>query len=89
MLNLICRSTASMAAVLASLTLISLVSPAVASAIECGAGTVYDPPSDTCIAAPLPPPPPPPPPAFNGDLTPYFSEGICAPIPFVSVCTGI
>jgi hypothetical protein len=35
------------------------------------------------------PPPPPPPPAWNGDLTPYFSVGICAPIPFVSLCTGI
>ena len=25
----------------------------------------------------------------HGDLTPYFSVGICAPIPFVSLCTGI
>jgi len=89
MLNLIRGVTARMAVVLASLTFISLVSPAVGNAIECGAGTVYDPPTDTCIAAPLPPPPPPPPPGWNGDLTPYFSVGICAPIPFVSLCTGI
>jgi hypothetical protein len=63
--------------------------PGVSGAAECGFGTVYDPPTNTCVAAPLPPPPPPPPPAWNGDLTPYFSVGICAPIPFVSLCTGI
>ena len=77
------------AAALAPLTLVTVVSPGVSNAAECGSGTVFDPPSNTCVAAPLPPPPPPPPPAWNGDLTPYFSVGICAPIPFVSLCTGI
>ena len=77
------------AAALAPLTLVTVVSPGVSNAAECGWGTVFDPPSNTCVAAPLPPPPPPPPPAWNGDLTPYFSVGICAPIPFVSLCTGI
>jgi hypothetical protein len=77
------------AAALAPLALVTVVSPGVSNAVECGWGTVFDPPSNTCVAAPLPPPPPPPPPAWNGDLTPYFSVGICAPIPFVSLCTGI
>ena len=63
-------------------------SPAVGYAVECGAGTVYDTPSDSCVAAPAPPPPPSPP-AWNGDITPYFSVGVCAPIPFVSLCAGI
>jgi hypothetical protein len=74
------------AAVLAPLASLMLVSPGRANAAECGAGTVYDVPSNSCVAAPLPPPPPP---AWNGDPTPYFSVGICAPIPFVSLCTGI
>lgn len=78
----------------APLAAVTLVSPGVSSATECGVGTVYDAPSNSCIVAapppPLPPPPPPPPPLPpNGDLTPYFSVGICAPIPFVSLCTGI
>jgi hypothetical protein len=73
------------AAALAPLALVTVVSPGVSNAAECGSGTVFDPPSNTCVAAPLPPPPP----AWNGDLTPYFSVGICAPIPFVSLCTGI
>ena len=77
------------AAALAPLALVTMVSPGVSNAAECGWGTVFDPPSNSCVAAPLPPPPPPPPPAWNGDLTPYFSVGICAPIPFVSLCTGI
>ena len=62
----------------------TVVTPGVSSAVECGVGTVFDPPSNTCVAAPLPPPP-----AWNGDITPYFSVGICAPIPFVSLCAGI
>ena len=77
------------AVAVAPLVYVTVNSPAVSSAIECGWGTVFDPPSNTCVAAPLPPPPPPPPPAWNGDPTPYFSVGICAPIPFVSLCTGI
>ena len=47
MMTLIRRVTARVAAVLTSLTFVSLVSPAVGSAIECGVGTIYDPPSDT------------------------------------------
>jgi hypothetical protein len=77
------------AAALAPLAVVTSMSPAVSAATECGQGTVFDPPSNTCVAAALPPPPPPPPPAWNGDLTPYFSVGVCAPIPFVSLCTGI
>jgi hypothetical protein len=73
------------AAILAPFASLALVAPGVANAIECGWGTVYDPPSDSCVGVP----PPPPPPAWNGDPTPYFSVGICAPIPFVSLCTGI
>jgi hypothetical protein len=73
----------------APFAIVTLISPATSRAAECGQGTVFDPPSNTCVAAALPPPPPPPPPAWNGDITPYFSVGICAPIPFVSLCTGI
>jgi hypothetical protein len=74
------------ATLFAALGSVMLVSPGVGNAAECGWGTVYDVPSNSCVAAPAPPPPPP---AWNGDLTPYFSVGICAPIPFVSLCTGI
>ncbi len=77
------------AAVFIALAFGTMLSPGVSNAVECGQGTVFDPPSNTCVAAPLPPPPPPPPPAWNGDITPYFSVGICAPIKFVSLCTGI
>ena len=81
------------AAALAPLAFVTVVSPGVSNAIECGWGTVFDPPSNTCVAAPLPPPPPPPPPpAWNGDITPGFGVGVCVPIPvpFVpSVCAGI
>jgi hypothetical protein len=77
------------AAAMASLAFVTVTTQAVADAVECGQGTVFDPPSNTCVAAPLPPPPPPPPPAWNGDITPYFSVGVCAPIPFVALCTGI
>jgi hypothetical protein len=67
-----------------------LVSPAVGNAAECGEGTVYDADSNTCVAAQPPPAPPPPAPVWNGgDITPHFSIGICAPIPFVSLCAGI
>ncbi len=66
----------------------TVVSAGVARAAECGPGTFYDAPTNTCLAAPLPPPPPPPPPG-TGDPTPGFSIGVCAPIPFVSLCTGI
>ena len=79
------------AAALAPIALVAVVSPGVSNAAECGWGTVFDPPSNTCVAAPLPPPPPPPP-AWNGDITPGFGVGVCVPIPvpFVpSVCAGI
>jgi hypothetical protein len=82
------------AAALAPLAFVTVVSPGVSNAIECGWGTVFDPPSNTCVAAPLPPPPPPPPPppAWNGDITPGFGVSFCwpIPVPFVpAVCTGI
>jgi hypothetical protein len=77
------------AVLLAPFASLILVMPGRAAATECGWGTVFDAPSNSCVAAPLPPPPPPPPPAWNGDPTPYFSVGICAPIPFVSLCAGI
>jgi hypothetical protein len=76
-------------ATLMTVAFATIVTPGVSTAVECGWGTVFDPPSNTCVAAPAPPPPPPPPPAWNGDITPYFSIGVCAPIPFVSICTGI
>lgn len=78
------------AAVLGALSFVTVVVPGVSSATECGWGTVFDAPSNTCVAAPAPPPPPPP--AWNGDLTPYFSVGTCVPIPIPfapSVCAGI
>lgn len=68
-----------------------IATPGVANAVECGWGTVFDPPSNTCVAAPAPPPPPPPP-AWNGDITPYFSVGACIPIPVPfapSICASI
>jgi hypothetical protein len=80
------------AAALAPLAFVTVISPGVSNAIECGWGTVFDPPSNTCVAAPLPPPPPPPPPAWNGDITPGFGVGVCVPIPVPfapSVCAGI
>jgi hypothetical protein len=75
------------AVALVPLAYVTVISPGVSSATECGQGTVFDPPSNTCVAAWAPPPPPPPP--WNGDPTPGFSIGICAPIPFVALCTGI
>jgi hypothetical protein len=88
MVKKINRFAVVISAAFAPLALVALVSPGVSNAVECGQGTVFDPPSNSCVAAP-PPPPPPPPPAWNGDITPYFSVGICAPVPFVSVCAGI
>jgi hypothetical protein len=71
--------------------LVTAVAPGVGNAIECGYGTVFDQPSNTCVAAPAQPPPPPPP-AWNGDITPYFSVGVCVPIPVPfapSVCASV
>lgn len=73
----------------------ALISAADANATECGLGTVFDAPSNSCVALPPPPAPPPPPPplpAWNGDITPYFSVGACVPIPVPfapSICAGI
>lgn len=78
------------------------LSPPVSRAAECGQGTVYDAPTNTCVVlaqapqpvappppeAPPPPPPPPPPPAWGGPR-PHVWVNVCAPIPFVSVCAGI
>jgi hypothetical protein len=77
------------AAAILSPLFVLLAYPATSSAAECGPGTIYDAPTNSCLAAPPPPPPPPPPPLWNGDPTPGFSIGVCAPIPFVSLCTGI
>jgi hypothetical protein len=89
MLNTARRLATVGAAALMPVAFATIVTPGLSTAVECGWGTVFDPPSNTCVAAPAPPPPPPPPPAWNGDITPYFSVGVCAPIPFVAICTGI
>jgi hypothetical protein len=93
MVGIIHRSAIIGASVWAPVAFVIVVSPGLSNATECGWGTVFDPPSNTCVAAPLPPPPPPPPPpAWNGDITPGFGVGVCVPIPvpFVpSVCAGI
>lgn len=76
----------------AAIAFATVMTPGVGNAVECGYGTVLDPPSNTCVAAPAPPPPAPPPPAWNGDITPYFSVGVCVPIPVPfapSICGGI
>ena len=75
----------------ALLACVTVMSPGISRAVDCGWGTIYDPPSNTCVAAPAPPPPPPPP-AWNGDITPYFSVGACIPIPVPfapSICASI
>ncbi len=78
---------------LAPLVIAASVSPAVSKAAECGEGTVYDAPSNTCVVVAQPPPPeapppPPPPPAWNGPR-PHVSVGICAPLRFIRICAGI
>ena len=86
------RTAALIPSVLAALAGAAVIAPAVRRAAECGPGTMYDAPSNTCVIAaepaPPPPPPPPPPPVWNGP-TPYVSASICAPIPFVSLCVGV
>ena len=72
-------------AALAAFAGVAGLAPAVANAAECGPGTVYDAPSNMCVAAPAPagwdaaPPPPAPAP-------PLPPISICPPIPFVAVC---
>jgi hypothetical protein len=88
----IVRLTIAGTGAVAPFAFMAVIAPGIANAVECGYGTVFDPPSNTCIAAPAPPPPPPPPPAWNGDVTPYFSVGVCVPIPVPfapSVCAGV
>ena len=95
MRGLIHRLAIVVASTLAPLAFATVVSPGVGNATDCGQGTVYDAPSNTCVAAPLPPPPlspPPPLPAWNGDITPYFGVSVCVPIPVPfapSICAGI
>ena len=89
-MGIIHRSAIVSAAVFAPLVFVTAFTAGVSNSVECGWGTVFDPPTNTCVAAPLPPPPPPP--AWNGDITPGFGVGFCVPIPvpFVpSVCAGI
>jgi hypothetical protein len=86
MMSTIHRAAAVSVAAFGALAFATIVTPGVSGAVDCGWGTVYDAPSNSCVAAPAPPPPPP---AWNGDITPYFSVGVCAPIPFVAICTGI
>ena len=79
-------------AAFASFSFATIATPGIGNAAKCGWGTVYDAPSNSCVAAPAPPPPAPPPPAWNGDITPYFSGGTCVPIPVPfapSICAGI
>jgi hypothetical protein len=91
-MNKFIRTATIVPAALLMLGGMAALSPAIGRAAECGVGTVYDAPSNTCVvpaapaAEPLPPPPPPPP--WNGP-TPYVSASICAPIPFVALCVGI
>lgn len=71
-------------AALATFAAAAGLAPAVSGAAECGPGTVYDAPSNMCVAAPAPPgwdagPPPP----ASPSLPPI---SICPPIPFVPVC---
>jgi hypothetical protein len=94
MMQMIHRLAIIGAAALAALAIGTVIAPGVSRAVDCGWGTVFDPPSNSCVAAPAPPPPPPPPPppGWNGDITPYFSVGVCVPIPVPfapSVCAGV
>jgi hypothetical protein len=81
MRRIIRRVAITLAVALAPLAFATLVSPGVSHA-DCDFGTVYDAASDSCVGAPPPAPPP-------VDLTPGFSVGVCAPIPFVAICTDI
>ena len=87
------RRLAAVVPALAVFTGVAGLAPAVSSAAECGPGTVYDAPSNLCVAAPAPagwdaPPPPaapaPPPPSVLPPGMPPVQ--ICPPIPFVAVC---
>jgi hypothetical protein len=70
----------------------TVIAPAIGHAAVCGPGTVYDAPTDMCVAAPAPaawnaPPPPPAAPPPPSVLPPGMPPvQICPPIPFVAVC---
>lgn len=91
MMTTVRRAAFVVPAALAAMAGGSLVAPAIGSAAQCGAGTVYDAPTDMCVAAPAPagwdaPPPapaPPPPSVLPPGMAPVQ---ICPPIPFVAVC---
>lgn len=73
---------------LAPLLFVTVATPALGHAADCGPGTLLDTNTNTCVPAQ----PPPAAPAWNGDLTPYFSVGTCIPIPIPfapSICAGI
>lgn len=74
MRDIVCRLAVIFASALAPLAFVILVSPGLSKATDCGFGTVYDPGSNTCVAAGPPAPAPAPGPA---------SMCIGAPIPFV------
>src|SRR5262249_20302844 len=73
--------------VLALHVITAALAPAPSRAAECGAGTVFDEPTGTCVVAPQPPPPRPAP-VWNGPR-PYVGVSICAPIRFLNICAGI
>ena len=83
-MGIIHRSAIVSAAVFAPLVFVTAFSAGVSNAVECGWGTVFDPPTNTCVAAPLPPPPPPPPPHQRGtEISPRASGWASAcPFPF-------
>lgn len=97
MTALLKRSAAVVPAALTIFAGAAVLAPALGSATQCGPGTVYDPPTDSCVLPPPPPPgpwnAPPPPPAPLGAPPPpsVLPPGmppiqICPPIPFVPVC---
>ncbi len=93
MIATVCRAALVVPAAFAALAGGTAIAPAIGSAAECGPGTVYDAPTDMCVAAPAtaawdaaPPPPaptPPPPSVLPPGMPPVQ---ICPPIPFVAVC---
>lgn len=89
------RSAVIVPAALATFAGAALLAPALGSAANCGPGTVYDAPTDSCVVPPAAPAqwnaPPPPPAAPGTPGAPVLPPGmppiqICPPIPFVAVC---
>ena len=87
MLNMARRLATVGAATLMPVAFATIVTPGVSTAVECGWGTVFDPPSNTCVAAPAPPPPVAPrvnPDSMSGPLPrtdPSGGQGAPAPLP--------